>query len=92
MRFIKKYFPWLFTFLVVVGGLGVWSCKRNARALTLKNIFGWWLLHLMYPNEGASVSASSGLATAVDDNGLSVDDSEGVPLVKSSPVIIVDAK
>lgn len=91
MRFLKKYFPWIFGFLVVVGGLGVWSCKKNARALTLKNIFGWWLLHLMYPEAGASVSASSGLATVVDDNGLVVDDSEGVPLVKSDSSYI-DAK
>lgn len=89
---IKKYFPWLFAVLVVVGGLGVWSCKKNARALTLKNIFGWWLLHLMYPETGSSVSASSGLATVVDDNGLTVDDSEGVSSVSSSPTNVIDAK
>lgn len=91
MRILKKYFPWLFAVLVVVGGLGVWSCKKNARALTLKNIFGWWLLRLMYPESGASVSASSGLATVTDDNGLVVDNSEGVPLqvVNSSSI---DAK
>lgn len=91
MRILKKYFPWLFAVLVVVGGLGVWSCKKNARALTLKNIFGWWLLRLMYPESGASVSASSGLATVTDDNGLIVDNSEGVPLqvVNSSSI---DAK
>lgn len=96
MNKLKKYLFPLFAVLVVIGGLGVWSCKKNARALTLKNIFGWWLLAIRY-NDVNSMG-SSGIADVVDSNGLSVNNTESSPLVKvpsaSAPIssAVIDAK